>query len=121
MVKKILIVDDEPDIMKIIVLCLSQLGHEITMAVDGQQAVDLARQVRPDIILMDYRMPVLNGIEASKKIKEDAQLKHIPIIFMSASSAILEQELKNSVPADVFMNKPFDILELIEKVQSFIG
>ena len=119
--KTILMVDDEPDILKIVKIRLVKQGHDVIFAANGQEGVDMAKTKKPDLIIMDYRMPVLNGLEATKKIKNDPDIKNIPILFMSASSASLnELDLKKAGIAD-FLGKPFEADELLKKITSYLN
>ncbi len=85
--KKILVVDDEPDLLKVTLLRLKKTGYEVFGCVDGQEALDLARQIMPDLIILDVYLPVINGDDVAKILKKDDELKHIPIILISASTS----------------------------------
>lgn len=113
-------VDDEPDILKIIKFRLIKLGFEVLFANNGQEGIEMAKTQKPDVILMDYRMPRLDGLEASKRLKEDPELSKIPIIFMTASSASIDRELLTSIKIEDYISKPFDAGDLIEKVEKFL-
>lgn len=121
MAKKILMVDDEPDVLKIVKLRLVKQGYEVIFAENGQQAFEAARSQKPDIILMDYRMPVLNGLEASKLLKADQELKHIPIIFMTASSVSVTLDNLSAVGVSDCIRKPFEADDLLKKIKNYIG
>jgi CheY-like chemotaxis protein len=120
MSKKILMVDDEPDILKIVKFRLLNAGYEVIFASNGQEGVDLARAQSPDLIIMDYRMPILNGIDAAKLIKKDAQLKHIPILFMTASSATITEDIIKAVGIEAYLTKPFEADILLQKVKQLL-
>ena len=120
MPKKILIVDDEPDIIKITRYWLIKQGYEVLIVSNGQEGINAAREHKPDVIVMDYRMPVLNGIDACKILKQDETLKHIPIIFMTASSANITEEMLKQVGVDGYVSKPFDGEELLKKIERFV-
>ena len=92
MPKKILLVDDEADVLKIVILRLSKAGYEVVIACDGKEALDKARKEMPDLILMDYIMPVLDGMETCRVLKKDKDLAHIPVLFMSASSSAINSD-----------------------------
>lgn len=121
MTKRILIADDEPDILKVITFRLTKLGYEIILAVNGQEAIEFAQRHKPDLILLDYRMPILDGLEACRKIKENEATKKIPIIFMTASSASIDMSNVKKVFGDDFIKKPFEAEDLLDKIKKFIS
>lgn len=115
MSSKILIVDDEPDLLKIAVFRLKKAGYEITTAVDGGEALDCIYKNRPDVVLLDLLLPVIDGVEVCRKIKQDDALKNIPVILFTASALDIQQKVKEAGAED-YIVKPFDIDELLEKV-----
>lgn len=119
MPKKILVVDDEPDILKVVVFRLKKKGYEILSATDGQTALDVAKAQRPDLIVLDLRLPVIDGIEVSKRIKADNDLKNTPIILLTASSDNILEKSK-TCHADDYLTKPFDPNELFDKIKRFL-
>ena len=119
--KTILFADDEKDILKLLTARLIKQGYRVITAVNGQEALDLVYQHKPDLILLDYRMPVLDGYEACKKIKGDDQIKHIPVIFVTASPGFLSKEIQSSGLAEDYVLKPFEWLKLLDKIKHFIG
>ncbi len=82
--KRILIVDDQPHIAKILTDVLQKTGYETHTAANGQAGIDSARTLKPDLIIMDVMMPIKTGFEATKEIKEDASMKEIPVVFLTA-------------------------------------
>ena len=121
MAKKILVVDDEPDILKVVIFRLKKLGHEIATATNGQEALDSIQKEKPDLILLDLRLPVIDGYEVCKRLKTDEELKHIPIILLTASTAGSIAEKTKEFKADDYLIKPFDMKELRAKVKKFLG
>lgn len=118
--KKILVVDDESDILKIVTMRLSKMGYDSIIAHNGQEAIDLARCEKPDLILMDCQMPVLNGLEACRQIKSDRQLNHIPLILMTATPGVIQEDVMKA-KADAFIKKPFEDGELPAKILQLLG
>lgn len=114
--KKILVVDDERDMVAIVQELLLKHGYEVMTAFDGKQALDLTPQFNPDLILLDYRMPELNGHEVCKQIKSNPQLKHIPVIFMTASPQETNSGTIELMHADDCIIKPFEPEELLKKI-----
>lgn len=111
--KTILIVDDEPDILRLTSLRLKKLGFDVITAVDGKQALDVIRNEKPDLVLLDLALPLLNGDEVCKRIKKDEKVKHIPIILFTAHSDTMTAEKAKEFGADDYIIKPFDPDELI--------
>lgn len=121
MAKKVLIVDDEPDVLKIVSFRLKAAGYEITTASDGREALDSAEKDRPDLILLDLRMPVMDGYEVCRKLKSDENLKNIPVIFLTASSGATIKDKAREYKADDYIVKPFEPEDLLRKVKKIIG
>ena len=120
MAKKILVVDDESDLLKVTLLRLNKTGYETFSGANGQEALDLTRQIIPDLIILDVYLPMINGDDLTKILKKDDELKHIPIILISASIKTLDEKARES-GADGYLAKPFEPEELIAKVRKFIG
>ena len=121
MAKKILVVDDEPDILKVVIFRLKRAGYDVSTAVDGQGALDLVHKDKPDLMLLDLRLPIIDGTEVAKRVKSDEELKNIPIIILTASSDASRYKEIEEIKADDFMLKPFNPEELMVKVKKFIG
>ncbi|MBM3254944.1 MAG: response regulator [Candidatus Omnitrophica bacterium] len=122
MPKKILVVDDELDVLKVISFRLRKAGYEVITASDGQMALEVARENKPDLMLLDIRMPILDGPEVCLRIKNDESLKDIPVIFLTASGGdMVKKDKAGELKAQGFLTKPFEVQELLEAVRSFIG
>jgi len=122
MPKKILVVDDEPDIMDVATVRLRHLGYEIMPAVDAEEALTYLQNDTPDLILLDLLLPKMQGDELCKKLKSDDKYKDIPIILFTASAirTSLPEDIKEMGADDCIM-KPFEPEELLFKVKKFIG
>ncbi len=121
MAKKILIVDDEPDVLKVAMFRLKKAGYEILTALDGQTALSSIRNEKPDLILLDLRLPVLDGPEVCKQVKNNEELKQIPIILFTATTDTTAAVEAEGLEADDYIIKPFEPEELFEKVKNIIG
>jgi DNA-binding response OmpR family regulator len=121
MAKRILITDDEQDIVKVVKYRLIKKGFEVIVAVNGQEGVDTARAVMPDLILLDYRMPILNGDEVCRELKKDESTKHIPIILMTASIENILIDNIRTMGADDYILKPFEPEDLMEKIERLLA
>jgi CheY-like chemotaxis protein len=119
--KRILITDDEPDIVKVVKFRLIKMGYEVTVATNGKEGLEAVKLTKPDLVLLDYRMPFLNGDEVCKEIKKDASTRHIPVILMTASTQNTVGENIQTMGADDYILKPFEPEELIEKIRKLIG
>jgi DNA-binding response OmpR family regulator len=113
-VKRILVVEDDPVIQNLLIEFLNDEGFQVISAADGQTGVDIARDERPDLILMDLMLPVLDGMSATQQLKRHAATSDIPIIAISASTNLrLHAE---HLPADSVVGKPFDLDTLLAAV-----
>lgn len=117
---KILIAEDEPDIRDLVAFTLRFAGHEVVAVGNGADAVQAAPREMPDLILMDVRMPQMTGYEACEKIKADARVKDIPVVFLSAKGQDSEIQAGLSAGASEYLLKPFGPLELTEKVRELL-
>lgn len=120
MAKKILVVDDEADLLEVTLLRLKATGYDVFGGIDGREALDLARKIMPDLIILDVYLPVMNGDEVARILKKDDGLKHIPVILISATTRSLAQRALES-GANGHLTKPFEPEELIEKIKKLIG
>ena len=118
---KILIAEDEPDIRDLITFTLGFAGYEVVAASNGEEAVKLAREAIPDLILMDVRMPRLTGYEACAQIKEDPKTRHIPVIFLSAKGQDSEIQTGLQAGAAEYLLKPFAPDQLTSRIQSILS
>ena len=117
---KILVIDDEPELVKAISIRFKASGYEVTPAFDGQEGIDKAGEIKPDLILLDIIMPKMNGYEVCKKLKSSPETKDIPIIIFTASG---QRDLEKScltVGAKGVIMKPFEATELLELVNKLL-
>ena len=118
---KILVAEDEKDIRELIFFSLHHEGLEVLMAVDGEDAVEKALEQRPDLIIMDVRMPRMTGYEACAKIKGIEEIKDIPIVMLSAKGQEAEIQTGLNAGAYEYILKPFAPDELIQRVKEILG
>lgn len=111
-VKKILVIDDEPDLLNVICLRLKKIGYEVFRGKNGQEAVDMALQIEPDLIIMDLYLPIMNGDTVAGILKHYEKLKHIPVILISATITTLAKKAME-IGAVGYLTKPFEAQELI--------
>lgn len=117
---KILIAEDERDIRDLIEFTLMYAGHQVFKAANGAEAVDMAPQVKPDLILMDVRMPRMTGYEACRAIKAIDDVKNIPIVFLSAKGQQSEMETGLEAGAYDYILKPFAVDQLRERITEIL-
>ena len=104
---KILIAEDERDIRDLVAFTLRFAGHEVFTAANGEEAVEMAPKVSPDLVLMDVRMPRMTGYEACRAMKARADLKDIPVVFLSAKGQESERQQGLEAGAEDYLLKPF--------------
>lgn len=117
---RILIAEDERDIRDLIEFTLKYAGHEVVKASNGAEAVELATEVKPDLILMDVRMPRMTGYEACRALKQIDELKGIPVVFLSAKGQANEMETGMDAGADDYILKPFAPDYLTRRIQEIL-
>lgn len=116
----ILVAEDERDIRELINFTLSFAGHKVTQAANGAEAVELAKQHHPDLIMMDVRMPKMTGYEACREIKKDDTLRNIPVVFLSAKGQEDEVQTGLEVGAVAYILKPFAPDELTRRITEIL-
>ncbi len=117
--KKILVVDDAEFNRDLIIQLLGD-DYEVLVAVDGAEGVQITEQERPDLILMDLGMPVMDGWEATRIIKANSELKDIPVIAVTSHAMVGDEIQAREAGCDDYVPKPIDEEELIRKVKSFL-
>ncbi|PWH14828.1 MAG: two-component system response regulator [Anaerolineae bacterium] len=118
---KIVIAEDEPDIRELIAFTLRFAGHEVITGSNGEEGYLLAKQERPDLVMLDVRMPKLTGYEACKRIKAEPELAHTPVIFLSAKGQESEIEQGLAAGAEEYLLKPFAPDQLVERVKNVLA
>lgn len=118
---KILIAEDERDIRDLVAFTLRFAGYEVFTAANGEEAVDLAPRVSPDLILMDVRMPRMTGYDACRIIKLNPDLKDIPVVFLSAKGQETEIQQGLEAGAEEYLLKPFAPDQLTSHVKTILA
>lgn len=116
---KILVVDDEKNILRTVSLCLESAQHQVVTAVDGAVAVEKAFDEDPDLILLDLLLPRMNGFLVIEALKADARTASIPIVVVSGKAQDEDVERALTLGADDFLVKPFSPAKLLERVNKF--
>ena len=118
--KTILVVEDQEDNRQILRDLLASSGFLMIEANDGQQALAMARSQRPDLILMDIQLPVVDGYEATRSIKRDPELKHIPVIAVTSYALSGDEERAREAGCDAYVAKPYSTRNLLAKIGQFL-
>jgi len=120
MSKRILVVDDEEIMLKVVSYRLKSLGYEVLTAVNGKDGLEKIKQEKPDLVILDMRLPLMDGKEVCQSVKTTDDLRHIPVILLTASAENIAQKAKDCC-ADDYSLKPFDPADLTAKIKKLIG
>lgn len=119
--KKILLVEDDTDILKTTTVFLESEGFKVIASIDGIEGLHKARTEKPDLIILDIMLPSLDGYKICRILKFDNNYKHIPIILFTARAQDTDKHLGKEVCADAYITKPFEPKILIEKIKGLLG
>ena len=118
--KKVLVADDEIHIVHVVAIKLRNNGYEVTTVENGEQAFEQACEINPDIIITDYQMPVMTGLELVEKLRGCEQTKEIPVIMLTARSFDIEQEVRDKLKISACLSKPFSPKELLRNIEDVL-
>ena len=121
MSKRILVVEDQEDLRGVLRDLLTGSGYAVIEAGDGEAGVAKAKSDRPDLILMDIQMPVIDGYEATRRIKVDPALKPIPIIAVSSFAMKGDEEKARAAGCDHYVTKPYSPMQVLRLIRGFLG
>jgi two-component system alkaline phosphatase synthesis response regulator PhoP len=119
--KKILVVDDEPNLVRSLTFFLSKGGYEVYSAHDGEEALQKMHEVRPDIIFLDVMMPKKSGYEVCQEIRHSPELENIYVIMLSANGQETDREKSLTAGANEFITKPFSPIAVVRRVKELLG
>jgi DNA-binding response OmpR family regulator len=119
--KKILIVDDEPNIVVPVEFLMRREGYDVSVAGDGQAALDALAVDAPDLVILDVMLPRLNGFEVCRRIREDPRWRGLKILMLTAKGRDSEVEKGLGLGADAYVTKPFSTRELVALVRKLLG
>jgi len=120
MATRVLVADDEIHIIHVVAIKLRNNGYEVIAANNGAEAYDLACREMPDIVVTDYQMPVMTGIELITKLRGDERTKEIPVILLTARSFAVSPEQQESLGVASCLSKPFSPKELLKTIQDIL-
>ena len=118
--KTILVVDDERDLLDLIEYNLKKEGYDVLKAEDGLEGIRMAKKYKPDLVLLDIMMPKMNGLEACEQIREDDEIKHTPIIFLTAKNDEKTEVRGLNLGADDFLTKPISTAKLVSRITAVL-
>ncbi len=121
MLPKVLLVDDEPNILLSLKFLMQKEGYEVLVAENGDEAIAIARQHLPDLVILDVMLPSPNGYEVCQAMRADPQLTGLYIMMLTAKSNPAEREKGLAMGADDYVSKPFSNRELVDKVRAVLG
>lgn len=117
---KILYVEDNDDNIYMITRRLGRKSYEVIVAKDGEEGIAMARSEAPSLILMDLDLPVVDGWEATRRLKASDETRHIPVIAVSAYAMVSDRERAMAAGCDDFFSKPVDLKGLLERIESLL-
>ena len=121
MTQRILVVEDQDDLRAILRDFLTASGYDVVEAVDGGEGVAKAQSERPDLILMDIQLPILDGYETTRQIRADPNLKTTPIIAVSSYAMKGDEEKARASGCDHYVTKPYSPIQLLRLIRGFLG
>ena len=121
MSKRIMVVEDQPDNRKIIRDVFAPTGYEIIEAENGEEALAAIAKARPDLILMDIQLPIMDGYTATRRIKADPALRSIPVIAVTSYALSGEEKKAREAGCDDYIPKPYSPRELLAKVRQYLS
>jgi two-component system, cell cycle response regulator DivK len=121
MTKRVLVVEDQEDLRGVLRDLFTSSGYIVIEAVDGAAGVARAKSDRPDIILMDIQMPIIDGYEATRQIKSDPDLTSIPIVAVSSFAMKGDEEKARAAGCDEYVTKPYSPIQLLRMIRGYLG
>jgi DNA-binding response OmpR family regulator len=119
--KRILVVDDEVDLVETVRFSLELEGYDVLVAYNGEEALNQARKENPDLILLDLMLPKLDGYKVCRLLKFDERYKHIPVLMLTAKTQEKDKVTGMETGANEYITKPFEMDELMKKVKGYLN
>lgn len=117
---RILIVEDEPDILEMVRYNLAQAGFDVAVAEDGEEALDCVREAIPDLVILDLMLPGMDGLDVCKHLKQDPKTRHVPILMLTARKEEVDRIVGLELGADDYVVKPFSPRELVLRIRAIL-
>ena len=118
---RLLLVDDEPDLVQMVSVRLKAAGYEVSTAYDGQEALEKVRHSQPDLVILDLMLPKLDGYKVCRLLKFDEKTRAIPILIFTARAQVEDVTLATECGADAYLTKPFEAKTLLAKIQELLA
>ena len=118
--KKVLIADDEIHIIQVVAIKLRNNGYEVVTAENGAEAYELACSEKPDVIITDFQMPVMTGLELVEKLRNNEETAQVPVMMLTARGFAIEDDVKEKLQIAACLSKPFSPRELLHNVQEVL-
>ncbi len=118
---RILVIEDVPEIVLSLKIRLKKAGYEVLAAADGSKGLEMAREERPDLILLDLMLPKVHGYKVCRLLKYDKEYEHIPIVMLTARAMNHEKELGMEVGADAYLTKPYNHRQLLQVIDDLLS
>lgn len=119
--KRVLICDDDPVILRLLQVNLELEGYDVLLAHHGEQAIEVANEQKPDLVILDIMMPRLDGYQTCERLKANEETKGIPVVFLSAKAQQADIEKGKEFGVADYLTKPFDPNDLVDVVQRLVG
>jgi DNA-binding response OmpR family regulator len=119
--RKILVVDDEPNVVRSLTFVLEKEGYDVTSAANGEEAMAKIQEIKPKLVFLDVMMPKKNGYEVCKEVKDNSSLSDTHIIMLTAKGQEADREKGFDAGADEFMTKPFSLMAVVDRVKKLLG
>ena len=118
--RKALVVDDEIHIVQVVAIKLRNNGFDVTTAENGAVALDIAKEEKPDIIITDFQMPVMTGLELVENLRKDTATEDIPVIMLTARGFAIEEDKRQELKISACLSKPFSPREVLQTIEDVI-
>lgn len=118
---RILLVDDEPDLVQMVSVRLTAAGYEVSTAYDGEEALEQVKRAKPELIILDLMLPKMDGYKVCRLLKFDERTRSIPILIFTARAQVEDVTLATDCGADAYLTKPFEARILLGKIQELLG
>jgi DNA-binding response OmpR family regulator len=119
--RKILVVDDEPNVVRSLTFVLEKEGYDVSSAANGEEAMAKIQEIKPKLVFLDVMMPKKNGYEVCKEVKDNSSLSDTHIIMLTAKGQEADREKGFDAGADEFMTKPFSLMAVVDRVKKLLG
>ena len=119
--RKVLVVDDEVHIVQVVAIKLRNNGFDVLTAENGADALELVKQEKPDIVVTDFQMPVMTGLELVENMRENPESSDIPVIMLTARGFAIDDEKKQALKVAACLSKPFSPREVLKSVEEVLG